>query len=425
MDTIFAVSSGRPPAAIAVVRISGSAAIDAVRRLGGSVPAPRRAALRTLRSAAGDPLDRALVLVFPGPATATGEDLAELHLHGGRAVIAAVEAELGSLPGLRPALAGEFTRRALEHGRLDLAEAQGLADLLAAETEAERKSAFAASEGEISREVAGWLAQIAHFSALVEASLDYSDEDDVAAHSTDAIRDDVARLAADIATVLARPTVERLREGVTVVLAGPPNAGKSSLFNALLARDAAIVTAQAGTTRDVLEASVQRGGAAFVLIDTAGIRGDTDDDIERIGIARAGDAMARADILLWLGDPDDAPDAAMFIHSRSDASGRQPAPAGALATSITDPSSIEALWNHLQRGAAAIMPPVTSALLHQQQRERVVHAHAALIRATTEADLLLVAEHLRAARTDLSSLLGVDATEAMLDALFARFCVGK
>lgn len=425
MDTIFAISSGRPPAAIAVLRISGPAAIDAVRRLSGHLPDPRRAALRTLRTATGEPLDRALALIFPGPATATGEDLAELHLHGGRAVVAAVEAELRTLPGLRPALAGEFTRRALEHGRLDLAEAQGLADLLASETEAERKSAFAASEGEISREVAAWLGRIAHLSALVEASLDYSDEDDVAAQSTDAIRDDAGSLAAAIATVLARPTVERLREGVTVVLSGPPNAGKSSLFNALLARDAAIVTAQAGTTRDVLEASVQRGGTAFVLIDTAGLRGATDDSIERIGIARASDAIARADILLWLGDPADAPAKATLVHARSDAADRGIAPAGALVTSVADAASIEALWDHLQHRAEQIMPPVASALLHHQQRERVLSAHAALSQVVSEPDLLLVAEQLRTARTHLSSLLGVDATEAMLDALFARFCVGK
>lgn len=425
MDTIFALSSGRPPAGIAILRVSGPDAFVAARRIAQTVPEPRRAALRTLRSGAGEPLDRALVIAFPGPATVTGEDLIELHLHGGRAVVAAVEAELATFPGLRPARAGEFTRRALEHGRLDLAEAQGLADLLAAESEAERKSAFAAAEGEISRQVAGWLGRIAHVSALVEASLDYSDEDDVAATSASKIRGDIAGLAATIASVLARPTVERLREGITVVLAGPPNAGKSSLFNALLARDAAIVTAQAGTTRDVLEANVQRGGSNYVLIDTAGLRGETDDAIERIGIARASDAMARADILLWLGDPADAPAGATIVHARCDAADRLVAPAGAIATAITDAGSIEALWNHLQHHAATIMPPVSSALLHHQQRKRVVLAFAALEHAAVETDLLLVAEQLRTARTHLASLLGVDATEAMLDALFARFCVGK
>jgi tRNA modification GTPase len=425
MDTIFAVSSGRPPAAIAVVRISGPAVFDTVSRIAGTLPAPRRATLRTLRGVDGEALDQALVLTFPGPATATGEDLAEFHLHGGRAVVAAVEAELARLPGLRPALAGEFTRRALENGRLDLAQAQGLADLLAAETERERKAALAATEGEISRAVADWLTRIAGLSAVVEASLDYSDEDDVAAADQLPVTADIAELASDIAAVLERPTVERLREGVTVVLAGPPNAGKSSLFNALLARDAAIVTPQAGTTRDTLEAVIERGGSAFLLIDTAGLRGHTDDAIEQIGIARAGKAVDRADIVLWLGEPDAAPADAVVVHARADVIDRPPAPAGAIATAIGDPAGVQRLWDHLQRRAADIIPPTSTALLHQQQRDRVVAAHTALRQAAVENDLLLVAEHLRTARGHLAALLGVDATEAMLDALFARFCVGK
>lgn len=425
MDTIYALSSGRPPAAIAIIRISGPAAVDAAQALAGTLPPPRQAALRTLRGSDGAPLDRALVLVFPGPATATGEDLVEFHLHGGRAVVAAVEQALAKQPGLRMAVAGEFTRRALEHGRLDLAQAQGLADLLAAETEAERKAAFAASEGEISRAVAGWLSRIAHASALVEASLDYSDEDDVAAATTDALSAEIDRLARDVAIVLARPTVERLRDGITVVLAGPPNAGKSSLFNALLARDAAIVTAQAGTTRDTLEAVVQRSGTAFVLVDTAGLRERTDDAIERIGIERAGQALGRADIVLWLGEPALAPEDAMVVHARADASGRAPAPINSLVTAVSDTASIERVWDRLQQRAAAIMPIPSAALLHQQQRERVVAAHAELTHAAVEPELLLVAERLRTARVHLASLLGVDATEAMLDALFARFCVGK
>lgn len=425
MDTIFAVSSGRPPAAIAVLRISGPAAFGTVSRIAGTLPAPRRATLRTLRGADGEALDQALVLTFPGPATATGEDLAEFHLHGGRAVVAAVEAELARLPGLRPALAGEFTRRALENGRLDLAQAQGLADLLAAETERERKAALAATEGEISRAVADWLTRIAGVSAVVEASLDYSDEDDVAAADQVPVTEDIAELASDIAAVLERPTVERLREGVTVVLAGPPNAGKSSLFNALLERDAAIVTPQAGTTRDTLEAVVERGGSAFLLIDTAGLREHTNDAIEQIGIARAGKAVDRADIVLWLGEPDATPAGAVLVHARADAIDRPPAPAGAIATAIGDPASVQRLWDHLQQLGANIIPPTSTALLHRQQRDRVVAAHTALRQAVVENDLLLVAEHLRTARGHLAALLGVDATEAMLDALFARFCVGK
>lgn len=424
-DTIFAVSSGRPPAAIAVLRVSGPAAFTAMHRLAGACVTPRRATLRTIRDTAGAPLDRALVLAFPGPTTATGEDLVEFHLHGGRAVVAAVEAALAAIPALRPAVAGEFTRRALENGRLDLAQAQGLADLLAAETEAERKSAFAAAEGEISRAVSGWLTRISQLSAQVEASLDYSDEDDVASSDLSHITSEIAHLASEIASVLDRPTVERLREGVTVVLAGPPNAGKSSLFNALLARDAAIVTPQAGTTRDTLEAVVQRGGQAFMLIDTAGLRQHTDDAIERIGIERADQAIGRADLVLWLGDPGEAPDGSTLVHARADAPDRPPLPDGALATAIDDPASINALWTHLQQRAAEIIPASSGALLHREQRERVIRAHGSLTQATVETDLLLMAEQLRTARVDLASLLGVDATEAMLDALFARFCVGK
>ncbi|SEL65777.1 tRNA modification GTPase trmE [Sphingomonas palmae] len=424
-DTIFAVSSGRPPAAIAVLRVSGPAAFTAMYRLAGASITPRKATLRTIRDPAGAPLDRALVLAFPGPTTATGEDLVEFHLHGGRAVVAAVETALGALPGLRPAVAGEFTRRALENGRLDLAQVQGLADLLAAETEAERKSAFAAAEGEISRAVAGWLSRISQASAQIEAALDYSDEDDVASSDLSHITAEVADLASEIASVLDRPTVERLREGVTIVLAGPPNAGKSSLFNALLARDAAIVTSQAGTTRDTLEAVVQRGGTAFVLIDTAGLRQHTDDAIERIGMERADRAIGRADLVLWLGDPGKAPDGAVLVHARADAPDRAPAPTNALATAVNDPASIAALWTHLQQRAAEIIPAPSGALLHREQRERVIRAHVSLTQATVETDLLLMAEQLRTARVDLASLLGVDATEAMLDALFARFCVGK
>ena len=425
MDTIFAVSSGRPPAAIAVLRISGPLAFDAARRLAGTLPPPRRAALRTLRDASGEALDRALVLTFPGSATATGEDLVELHLHGGRAVVAAVEAALDTMPDLRPALAGEFTRRALENGRLDLAQAQGLADLLAADTETERRAAFAATEGEISRAVTGWLEQIAILSAQVEASLDYSDEDDVGRVDHGHIGLGIERLAGDIARVLDRPTVERLREGISVVLAGPPNAGKSSLFNALLARDAAIVTSQAGTTRDTLEATVQRGGIAFLLIDTAGLREQTDDPVEQIGIARAGQAVGRADLVLWLGDPTEAPAGATLVHARADEAARATAPHGALQTSVGDSTSIHAVWSHLQQRAGEIIPATSTALLHQQQRQQVVAAHHQLVEAVVENDLLLVAEQLRTARVHLASLLGVDATEAMLDALFARFCIGK
>ena len=235
MTTIFALSSGAAPAGIGVIRVSGPDAMMAVAALAGPLPPPREARVRALRDAGGALLDRALVLVFPGPATATGEDLVELHCHGGRAVIAAVLRALGEQPGLRPAVGGEFTRRALANGRIDLAEAAGLADLLSADTERQRVAALAAAEGVVSQRVRGWLDRLAMLSAMVEAQLDFADEDDVDddAAAMAAVVEGQRALAAELAAVLANPPVERLRDGISVVLAGPPNAGTSTLINLL------------------------------------------------------------------------------------------------------------------------------------------------------------------------------------------------
>ena len=314
MDTIYAVSSGAPPAAIAVLRLSGAGAFAAVRALAGELPEPRRAALRALRQE-GNLLDRALVLLFPGPDSATGEDVAELHVHGGRAVIRAVEAALAGMPGLREADPGEFTRRALANGRIDLSEAEGLGDLLAAETEFQRRAAIRSAEGAVRREVEGWTARLLAIAARAEAILDHSDEDDV---EPDAQLHRAAELAADIEAVVERAPVERLRDGIRIVLAGPPNAGKSTLLNALAGRDAAIVSPIAGTTRDRIEAPVVRDGLAYLLIDTAGLAEATEDVIEAIGIERARAALAEADQVLWLGD-DPGPEGAIAIHARADA----------------------------------------------------------------------------------------------------------
>ena len=240
-DTIFALSSGAPPAAIAVVRISGPQAASALCALAGRLPPERRAVAAVLRDARRQVLDRALVLWLPGPQTATGEDIAELHLHGGRAVIAAVTATLTHLPGLRPAQPGEFTRRAFLNGRIDLAEAEGLADLLSAETELQRQAALAMSGGAFSRQVELWRERLLALSAAVEAVLDFADEDDVATLPVDFLqRIDGLRL--EIADWLSRPSAEILREGYRVVIAGPPNAGKSTLFNILVQSEAAIAT---------------------------------------------------------------------------------------------------------------------------------------------------------------------------------------
>lgn len=420
-DTIAAVSSGRPPAAIAVLRVSGPAAGGVAEALAGSVPAPRRAAVRTLRNGAGEALDQALVLWFPGPRTATGEDLLELHLHGGRAVIAAVERAVLAVVGVRAAEAGEFTRRALLNGRIDLAQAEGLADLLAAETEAQRRAALALTDGGLSRAVAGWLDRVLGIRALIEAMIDHEDEDDVGDHDA-AVSEAIAALSSELAETLARPTVEQASGGVRIVLAGPPNTGKSSLFNALVGREAAIVTPIAGTTRDRIEATVHRNGATFTLIDTAGLNEATDDLVEREGIARSRSAMAAADLVLWLGESP-APDRALAVHSRSDLPGRGTAPVGSLTVSVHDDASVERVWAELARRSEQLLPAPESYLLHDAQRALVAEAAGEL--AHRSPDPLVRAEALRRASRALARIVGADETEAVLDRLFARFCIGK
>lgn len=424
MDTIVALSSGRPPAAIAVIRISGPEALTAATALAGPLPAPRRAALRVLRDAAGGLLDRALVLVFPGPASATGEDLVELHCHGGRAVVGAVEKALMARPGLRRAEPGEFTRRALRNGRIDLAEAEGLADLLEAETEGQRRAALMASEGQVSRAVRGWLDRTLALAAAVEASLEFAEEGDVAreADLLEQARRDAAALAGEIGAVLSQPPVERLRDGIRVVIAGPPNSGKSTLLNLMTAREAAIVSPISGTTRDRIEAPVQRRGLAFLLTDTAGLT-DAADPVERIGVSRAEDAIAAADLLLWLGDTAPSRADALWVHARADLPGREALPHGRhIAIRQDRPETVAQLWAEVERRAAGLLPAPDALPLKTRQREACRRAAAEL---DLDPDPLLAAEQLRSAAGDLGTILGLDATEAMLDALFGRFCIGK
>lgn len=425
MSTIYAVSSGRPPAAIAVIRISGPEAFATARALAGSLPEPRRAALRLLSGHDGGAIDRALVVVFPGPRSATGEDVVELHCHGGRAVVAAVERALGSLPGCRAAEPGEFTRRSLENGRIDLAEAEGLADLLEAETEAQRIAAIGAAEGRISRQVDEWLAKVAELSARIEAVLDHADEDDV---DTDdrviaRIAEEAEALGRGIAQATAGPPVERLRDGVRVVIAGPPNAGKSTLLNLLAERDAAIVSPVAGTTRDRIEAGVVRRGAAYTLLDTAGLT-DTNDVVEAIGVARAGEAIATADLLLWLGDDPPPRADALWIQARADLPGREVLRMGRIAAvRHDDPDSVEAVWNVVETSACALMPRTDALPLRRRHRGLCAEAANALM--DTSRDPIVLAEGLRTVRCKLAQITGADATETMLDTLFSRFCIGK
>ncbi len=424
-DTIFALSSGAPPAAIAVVRISGPRAQAALAALAGSLPEPRTARLATLRCA-GETLDNALVIRFPAPHSATGEDVAELHLHGGRSVVAAVLAALAELDGLREAAPGEFTRRAFENGRIDLAEAEGLADLLSAETEAQRRAALALAGGALSRQVEAWQARLLALAARVEAALDFADEEDVGTGRPAGLEHELAALAAEIGAWLARPPAERLRDGVRVVIAGPPNAGKSSLLNALAERDAAIISAIAGTTRDLVEAPTAIGGAPFLLIDTAGLRAGGD-EIETIGVERARSSLAAADLILWLGDPADCPDPqrALLIHAKSDLAAPGPDDRADIAVSARTGAGVGALRELLIERARALLPAVGEVAINARHRAALGECREWLGEAAEAADPLIIAEALRQARAALDRVTGRAGVEAMLDALFGRFCIGK
>jgi tRNA modification GTPase len=423
-DTIFALSSGAPPAGVGVIRLSGPAAREALQALAGRVPDARRASLARLRRADGGLLDEALMLWFPGPNTATGEDLVELHCHGGRAVIAAVEGALASLPGLRRAEPGEFTRRAFANGRIDLAEAEGLGDLLAAETELQRAAALANAGGALSRQVEGWRERLLGFSAEVEGVLDFSDEED-SADLPESFTWNIAALAAELAQWLARPRSERLGEGYRVVLAGPPNAGKSTLFNALVESEAAITSPIAGTTRDVIERSVAIEGVPFTFVDTAGLRGEAAvDAIEAIGIARAEAELTRADLVLWLGPEGQGPEGAWEIAAQADRAGFTPKQS-AMALSAETGEGVAALKQALLAHARDALPKPGEAALNARQHARLGEAAEALDAASRLADPLLVAEELRRARLAFDRLIGRATTEDMLDTLFGRFCIGK
>lgn len=420
VDTIFARSSGLPPAALGIVRVSGPSAASAVEALAGALPTPRRAVLRDL-TWQGLLLDQAIVLWFPGPASATGEDCAEFHCHGGRAVLRAVEDALADQPGLRAAVAGEFTRRAFLNGRMDLAEAEGLADLLSAETEWQRRAAMESAGGRLSREVEGWRERLLALSAQLEALLDFSDEGDVDSLES-AWVEIKAGLAADIDRALARPPAEKLRDGIRVVLAGPPNAGKSSLFNALLDESAAIVTPEAGTTRDALERSVAFAGIPFVLIDTAGIRSEGAGAIEQIGIAKAEAHIAAADIVLWLGPEDRGPQGAIEVAPMADL-GEGDRKSIGVPVSAHSGSGVSALVDRIVAEAQTLVP--MSALPSFNLRQRSLLAEASAHLRTDSNDALIVAEELRLSRLAFDSITGRATTEDMLDALFGRFCIGK
>lgn len=425
-DTVFALSSGAPPSAIGVVRISGPKAGCALMKLAGFLPSPRQARLVQLTHPVdGSPLDRALILWFPGPGTATGENLAELHCHGGRAVIAAVEEALSAIEGLRKAEAGEFTRRAFANGKLDLNAVEGLSDLLQAETQQQRRAALLMAEGHFSRRVENWQRRLLEISAMVEAALDFSDEDDVPGVDIEAhIGAAITELAEEVRKILAAPSAERLREGIRVVLAGPPNAGKSTLLNRLVGREAAIVSDIAGTTRDRVEVPVAIDAIPFLFLDTAGLRSEAGDPIEAIGMQRAHAAIEAADILVWLGAPEllPSPDA-ILVAAQSDRPelGHRPG----LSLSAHSGEGIDELVKLLTDRARLLLPGEGEYALHQRQRDKVGQLRVQLLAALGSTDMIVVAEELREARRVIDELTGRASTEDMLDRLFSGFCIGK
>lgn len=422
-DTIYALSSGALPAAIAIVRLSGPSAEAAAGQLAGQLPEPRQASLRRLAGADGALIDEALVLRFPAPQTATGEPIVEFHLHGGRAVVARLLAELSSMAGLREAQPGEFTRRALLNGRLDLTQAEGLADLLGAETEWQRRAALESAGGTLRRLVEGWRQRLVMLSAEAEAAIDYVGDEDETAIDLASLSERSGQLIREWRGWLAQPPAELLEHGIRIVLAGPPNSGKSSLFNALLGSEKAIVTPIAGTTRDVIEARLDLAGMPVTLVDTAGLR-DSADEVERIGIKRAAQAQAEADLLLWLGDPGDVPDVTqrLLVHARMDERGA--APVGSIACSVRTPGGLDELRAVLGQHVRLLLPPVDRAVLNRRQREALSEA-ADVLALPAGDDLLIMAEALRQALSALDRLTGRQSTEEVLDALFGRFCLGK
>jgi tRNA modification GTPase len=326
---------------------------------------------------------------------------------------------------MRPAEPGEFTRRGFANGRIDLTEAEGLADLLEAETESQRRVALLRADGGIRRLVEGWRERVVLLSAQAEAAIDYVDDDDETSVDVDTLAAQCRALSAELGEWLQRPRAEILKDGIRIVAAGPPNVGKSSLINVLSQSERAIVTPIAGTTRDVIEVPIAIEGVPFVLVDTAGLR-DNAEHVERIGIERAQVEINRADLLLWLGDPKGAPKhrSALLVHPRSDLAGREIAPAGTIAVSSVTRDGLDGLTRAILERARAILPADSEVVLNSRQATEISAANAALAE-VGEGDIVILADALRQAREAFDRVTGQAAIEDMLDALFGRFCLGK
>ncbi|MFZ2067726.1 MAG: tRNA uridine-5-carboxymethylaminomethyl(34) synthesis GTPase MnmE [Xanthobacteraceae bacterium] len=451
-STIFALSSGHLPAAIAVVRISGPSAGVALKALIGRVPEPRMAALARVRDpASGEVIDEALALWFPGPHSETGEDVAELQLHGGPAVIAGVFAALGRIEGCRPAEAGEFTRRAFQNGKLDLTSVEGLADLIAAETQAQRRQAYRQLKGLIGDRAEAWRRELIEALALIEARIDFSDEADVPENLIEPALFAAQQLRSKIAACLADSgRGERLREGLVVAIAGPPNAGKSTLLNRLARREAAIVSPFPGTTRDVIEVHLDLDGYPLTLLDTAGIR-QSSDPVEQEGVRRARDRATAADLVLWVTDSSASgaareevgqkpPSAEIWLlRNKIDLDREGPPRTGpsslkeginrSLAISARSGVGMDSLVGALSDFARSYFGATEAAIVTRARHRQAFEATIAALdralghRATGEEEL--IAEDLRSAATTLGRLTGHVDVEDILDVIFRDFCIGK
>ena len=434
-DTIYALSSGGLPSGVAVIRISGSRALDVAESLAGPVPAARQAVLKTIRTRNGLILDRGLVLVFPGPASFTGEDCAEIHVHGGKAVVAALLAELATFEQCRLAEHGEFSRRALENGKMDLVEVEGLADLISAETEMQRRLAMEHAAGGLSQLYDGWADRLTRARALIEAELDFADEDDVPGSVSDLVWSDMGKLRAELSDHLAGADFgEIIRDGLKVVIAGAPNAGKSSLMNVLARREVAIVTDIAGTTRDVLHVDLNIDGYAVKLYDTAGLR-ETDEIVEREGIRRALKTVADADIVLSLAEIGEQAQVefpgftgrVVRVGTKSDI---HPDAGGSYELRISSATGAglaelhTLLLEDLRRRSGSLSLALPSRTRHRMLLSDSLAALTSALVSTSNG-LDIRAEQLRQSANSLGRITGRVDVEDLLDVIFSEFCIGK
>lgn len=429
-ETIYALGTGAGRAAIAVIRLSGNAVPFLLEQFTGAEPIPRLAQYVRLRDPATDEtLDRGLALFFPAPHSPTGEDYAELQCHGGRAVVSGIISALARQKNLRPAEAGEFVQRGFRHGKLDLSQAEGLADLIEAETQSQARQALRLSGGALRRTVETWRGALIGALAQVEAELDFSDEGDVGGFSISALAETLKPLCADMARVLAiSPASERMKEGYEVMILGPPNAGKSTLINRLADREIAIVTPQPGTTRDMLEAHLDFEGMPITLIDTAGLR-SAEDEIEKIGIGRMLERARTADLILWLSPDGSSPPAeikqpVLSVTSKSDLLAQS---RGGLEICALTGVGLDKLCKEIAALARVQLGDGGSALFSRQRHRSATQEALEAVQSalTTAKPLELIADDLRLALRKLGKIIGVVDVEEILGVIFSRFCIGK